>query len=156
MARAQLALLLGLALAAVPTPATEPRRAGPRDVCPVCGMVVALHGDWIAQVVLEDGSALFFDGSKDMFRYLLARERYDPQRADRPVAGVFVTTYYELEVIPAKSACFVVGSDVLGPMGAELVPHASRAEAEEFRRDHGGRSIVVFQEVTPELLAGLR
>ena len=133
----------------------EPRAPGPGDVCPVCGMVVSLHAEWVAQIVLDDGSALFFDGSKDLFEYLLARERFVPDRQGSTIRATFVTSYYDVRAIPARTAFFVVGSDVLGPMGAELVPHPSRTAAEEFLRDHGGRAIVRFDEVTRELLESL-
>jgi nitrous oxide reductase accessory protein NosL len=73
------------------------------------------------------------------------------RRGQRDVAAVFVTDYYALEPIDAKSALYVVGSDVYGPMGKELIPFARRADAEEFLRDHGGRKIVRFGEVAPEL-----
>lgn len=155
MGRVTNAVLLGLLFAAAPASATSPRRPGPDDVCPVCGMVVSLYDEWVAQVVLEDGSALFFDGSKDLFRYLLDRDRLAHDRAQVAVTAVFVTGYYEVKAIPAREAWFVVGSDVLGPMGAELVAHASRAEAEEFLHDHGGRAIVGYEEITAELLAAL-
>ena len=67
----------------------------------------------------------------------------------------FVTSYYDREAIRARDALFVIGSDVLGPMGAELIPHASREAAEEFRRDHGGSAILGFDEVTREILVRL-
>jgi hypothetical protein len=49
----------------------------------------------------------------------------------------------------------VIGSDVLGPMGHELVPHDSSEEAREFMQDHKGRRVLRFEEVTPELLKAL-
>ena len=45
---------------------------------------------------------------------------------------------------------YVIGSDVLGPMGHEFVPLASRAEAEEFMRDHKGKRTLAFAEITAE------
>lgn len=134
----------------------EPRTPDERAICRVCGMRVAEHPEWIAQIVFADGSAFFFDGGKDLFHYLLARGEPAPAERGSEIAAVFVTSYYDLEVIPATSAWFVIGSDVHGPMGPELVPHATRAEAEEFQRDHRGSAIVRFEEVTAELLRDLR
>ena len=68
---------------------------------------------------------------------------------------MYVTSYYDREPIRARDAYFVIGSDVLGPMGAELIPHAGREAAEEFQRDHGGSAILGFDGVTEEVLAGL-
>ena len=44
---------------------------GPGDTCPVCGMFVAKYPEWIATIVFGDGTAVHFDGAKDMFKYLL-------------------------------------------------------------------------------------
>jgi copper chaperone NosL len=148
-----------IALAVVSVSAAVP--SGPRQPddgsrCQVCGMLVATHADWLAQVVAENGETHFFDGAKDLFRFLIDPE-FEGSRATMSEAmGIYVTSYYERESIDARAALFVVGSEVLGPMGAELVPHPTREAAEEFARDHGGTVIVTFDEVTADLLAGLR
>lgn len=144
-------------LAAFPGAAEDvrPQQPGESSRCPVCGMLVARHADWLAQLVFTSGDALFFDGAKDLFRYLLDPERPKAETSDAEIAATFVTGYYERKPVRAREAYFVIGSDVLGPMGAELVPHPSRDAAEEFLRDHGGSAVLGFDEVTAEVLAGL-
>ena len=132
-----------------------PSKPGPREKCPVCGMFVARYPDWIAEVVLRDGTRLHFDGPKDMIRFWLDPARFLPSRNRGELESAFVTDYYALTSIDARTAFFVLGSDVLGPMGRELIPFAKRAEAEEFLHDHGGSRIVAFDDVTAELLEGL-
>lgn len=129
--------------------------AGKRDVCAVCGMLVARHPEWLAQVIYEDGSEAFFDGPKDLFKYLLAPERYGREKHGVAVSAVLVTSYYEGAATPARQAFYVMGSDVAGPMGADLVPHRTIEDAEEFARDHHGERIVRFDDVTQELLSEL-
>jgi nitrous oxide reductase accessory protein NosL len=51
---------------------------------------------------------------------------------------VWVTEYYGRTRRAFDQVVYVDGSDVLGPMGADLVPVAPRERAEEFVRDHGG------------------
>lgn len=123
------------------------------DRCPVCGMFVAPHRQWLAQAVHEDGSVAFFDGAKDMFRYLTEHGKYLPSKGHLAIIDTYVTDYYTTQFIPARQAIFVVGSDIYGPMGTELVPHKTEAEAEQFRSDHGATAIVHFEEVTAALLA---
>ncbi len=139
-------LMLALAAPAWAGGAVFPE-PGRHDLCPVCGMVVSKYPAWIASVRYQDGHAHFFDGAKDMFKFLLDMPRYAPDHQIHAVASLAVTEYYGLQRIDARRAWFVIGSDVLGPMGHELIPLASRADAEEFLRDHKGRRILRFDEV---------
>ena len=128
---------------------------GPDSVCAVCGMFVSKYPEWIAYVVYKDAHAHYFDGAKDMFKFLADPKRYVPGHKPEDVAQVAVTDYYSVEAIPAQSAWYVVGSDILGPMGHELVPLATEAEARDFQRDHQGQAIVRFGQITSELLERL-
>ena len=128
---------------------------GPKDTCPVCGMFVSLYPDWVATVLYKDGHAHHFDGPKDLFKYLLNLPKYAPGHAQTDIAAMGVTDYYNVSRIDVRTAWYVIGSDVLGPMGHELVPLTTQAEAEEFQRDHQGKRIVRFDEITPALLEQL-
>lgn len=147
-------LLLGVSLLVhaeglhLPAPAAK-------ATCPVCGMFVSLYPDWTATVVYKDGAAAHFDGAKDLFKYLLNLAQYAPQRSAADITVIGVTDYYNVTRIDARSAWYVIGSDTLGPMGNELVPLASEAEAQEFRQDHHGTRILHFSDVTQELLEQL-
>lgn len=156
-ARTLLVAAAAAALSAVPARAGDaPVVPGPRDKCPVCGMFVARYPDWIAGVRFADGSRVFFDGPKDLFRFWLAPERHAPGRTRRDVVDAFVTDYYAARQVDARAAWYVVGSDVLGPMGHELVPFATEAAAREFLRDHGGKRVLGVDAIDAELLKGLQ
>lgn len=137
-------LLLALALPAWAGAFPDP---APRDMCPVCGMLVSKYPAWTATVVYKDGHAHHFDGAKDLLKFLFDLKRYGRGHRAEDIDRIGVTEYYEVKRIDARQAWFVIGSDVLGPMGHELVPLASRADAEEFMRDHHGRRILRFNEV---------
>jgi len=126
--------------------AAEPRPPGPGDRCAVCGMFVEKYKPWVATIVFADGAQVFFDGPKDLFRYLLDPEKFKVQ--DRAISEVYVTDYYRVRFIDARTAFFVVGSDVMGPMGGELIPLENRDDAETFSLDHGGQEILEFDNVT--------
>jgi copper chaperone NosL len=128
---------------------------GNKDTCPVCGMFVALYPEWVATVLYKDGHAHHFDGAKDMFKYLLDMAKWAPGHRAEDIAAIGVTEYYGLTRIDAREAFYVFGSEVLGPMGHELLPLETREDAEEFRRDHGGKQILRFEDVTQELLLNL-
>jgi nitrous oxide reductase accessory protein NosL len=149
------ALAAALALAPALGAAEPPVKPGPADKCPVCGMFVSKYPAWVAGVTFADGSRAWFDGAKDLLKFLADPARWAPGRARADVRSMFVTDYYDLVPLDARAAFFVIGSDTYGPMGEELVPLAKRADAEEFMKDHHGQRIVRFDEVTPELLKTL-
>lgn len=154
--RALAVLVAAAALFAAPARGGEPPLVPrPDDKCPVCGMFVARYPDWVAGLRFADGSHAVFDGAKDLFRFWLEPARYLPGRTRADVVRMFVTDYYAVTPVDARAAWYVVGSDVTGPMGHELVPFASEAAAREFLRDHHGRRVLRFDEVTPELLKEL-
>ena len=144
-----------LALWAGLTPAQGILKPGAKDLCPVCGMLVSKYPNWVAVVQYKDGHAHFFDGAKDLFKYLHDVAKYAPGHRREDIAVIQVTDFYSLMRLDAQKAFFVVGSDVLGPMGHELVPLATRADAEDFLKDHKGKRIFAFGEVTREVAVRL-
>ena len=133
----------------------KPHKVGPKDKCPVCGMFVAKYPDFAAQIQFRDGSTFHFDGAKDMFKYYLNLSRYAPGKKPADITAIFVTSYYDLTMVDGFSAFYVVGSTVYGPMGRELIPFARESEARDFLKDHKGKSIIRFRDVTPAVLRPL-
>ncbi len=126
-----------------------------KDRCPVCGMFVYKYPKWVARITFGDGSAFFYDGAKCMFTHDRDPARYSPGKAWQDVTAISVTDYYETELVDARTAWFVIGSDVLGPMGHELIPFRDEAAAREFMADHGGKGILRFGDVTEDTLRAL-
>ncbi|MEN8135669.1 MAG: nitrous oxide reductase accessory protein NosL [Thermodesulfobacteriota bacterium] len=130
-----------------PSLSTAVEKPGNRDRCPVCGMFVAPYPSWLATIAFNDGSQLFFDGPKDLFRFYLdwpAKE--SRQKSD--ITAIYVTEYYSTRLMKIAEVLFVTGSDVYGPMGQELVPVAGREAAAGFMRDHRGTKIITFEQVS--------
>jgi nitrous oxide reductase accessory protein NosL len=144
-------LLAGSAAAAPAAGYVKPKD---KDKCPVCGMFVYKYPDWVAEVLFKDGSYAVFDGAKDLFKYLL-----DPagpgSRRRKEMTGIIVTDYYAVRPVDAEQAYYVIGSDTYGPMGRELVPFEREQDAREFLRDHQGKRVIRFRDVTPAVLREL-
>lgn len=128
-------------------------KPGTKDLCPVCGMIVSKYPNWVAVVTWKDGHSHFFDGAKDMFKFLHDLKKYAPGHRKEDIAGIYVTDFYNLERMDARKALFVVGSDVLGPMGHELIPLANKADAADFSKDHKGKKTLGFDQITAEIPA---
>ena len=118
----------------------------PKDAkCPICGMFVAKYPQWVA---LYDGEKKFyFDGVKDMMKYAYARKLSSDK--------FYVSDYYKLSKLEATKAFYVIGSNVYGPMGNELIPFATQEEAETFSRDHNGQKVIAFDEITEAMVKSL-
>ena len=126
----------------------------PKERCPVCGMFVAKYPAWITQARLTNGTVKFFDGVKDLLAFSFAPASFGaPGQAAKEI---WVKDYYTLDWLDGRSAWYVIGSDVYGPMGHEFIPFASSAAAENFRKDHKGTRVVRFAEITEPLVQSLR
>jgi copper chaperone NosL len=152
-----LAVLLPASLVAGTADGDMPKLTAPasRDKCPVCGMFVTKYPDWTTAILFRDGSRLFFDGAKDLFKCLLDLKRYAPAKKVEDIQAVMVKDYYRLTFMNARKAWFVLGSDVYGPMGRELIPLEKEADAREFMKDHKGKSLLKFSDVTAEIIKTL-
>ena len=92
---------------------------------------------------------------KDLMVFYFDPEPYDglPREA---IKEIFVKDYYSLNWLSARESFYVIGSDIYGPMGHELIPFKTREAAESFSRDHHGKEIITFDEITPGLIESLR
>jgi len=127
-------------------------KPGERDRCAVCGMFVKPYPNWVAAIKWSDGAVSFFDGPKDMFKYLFHMAKYNKQKTRDDVAAVYVTEFYSTKLMAAADVLFVVGSDVMGPMGKELIPVEGEDNARTFLKDHHGEKVLKFDEISPEAI----
>ncbi len=157
-----LPLALTLALVACGERSAEAGAAerGSHMRCAQCGMRLDTAPQWRAGLGEDTG----FDSPKCLFRWTASQ--------GRGTETAWFTEYYSSERKPLVDLVFVVGSDVLSPMGDDLVPVEGRGSdvlspmgddlvpvegrvrAELFVRDHGGR-IVTPGQVDAVLLRSL-
>jgi nitrous oxide reductase accessory protein NosL len=135
--RACLALAAALAIAsALPGCKKEER-------CQTCGMRIDHKSVWRAEAD-AGGRAVSFDSPRCALEALL-RPKPGPK-----VEALRVQEFYSTAWRPAANVRFVLGSDVLGPMGQDLVPVDPERVA-KFIADHHGRA-VSLGEITPAVL----
>jgi len=120
--------------------------------CPVCGMFVSKYPKWSA-VMVVDGKSYYFDGVKDMMKYYIFDGDFVYDRAK--IEHMWVSDYYTLEKIDAKSAYYVIDSNVYGPMGNELIPFVSLKSAKDFLSQHHGTKIVRFEDIDDKIVLRL-
>jgi nitrous oxide reductase accessory protein NosL len=151
------AFLIVLTLFAAPAFGAERQFVQPssKDKCAVCGMFVAKYANWTAEIAYRDGATVFFDGPKDLFKYLTGMKTYAPSRRREDIAALYVTDYYAVSPFDGFKAFYVTGSDVNGPMGSEFIAFQHEADAREFMKDHQGKRTLRFRDMTPEVVKAL-
>ncbi|HAS46310.1 MAG TPA: nitrous oxide reductase accessory protein NosL [Microscillaceae bacterium] len=117
--------------------------------CRHCGMPSQEYPKWKAKVVTETGN-VWYCSPRCMFISTL-----DKQKGPKGIKSIEVISYYDTKPIDAKTAMYVIGSDVLGPMGHDLVPLKDKAAATDFKNEHKGEAIVTFDKVTMQMIQAL-
>jgi nitrous oxide reductase accessory protein NosL len=117
-------------------------------------MYPARNTKFQSQIVFKNGSFVAFDGTKDLFKFLLNMEGYDKKHTKDDVAVAWVKDFNSAEWIDAKDAHFIIGSDVFGPMGKEIIPLSDHMAAMAFKDKHGGAPIH-YAEITMEVIDSL-
>ncbi|QLH79000.1 nitrous oxide reductase accessory protein NosL [Halosimplex rubrum] len=155
--------------------APEPVDLTTEDRCDVCGMVIPNHPGPSAEIFYADNRP---SGHDDPARFDSTWEafQYDFERNDRgwDREAFYVTDYSEVDYsvteeggdsvvsthpdagafADAESVTFVVGSEVKGAMGRDLIAFSEGSDAEAFADEHGG-SLAALGDVTPETIAQL-
>ncbi len=117
--------------------------------CVRCGMIVAQHVQWEGRIEYPDGRVESFCSPKCLLF---------TSPADRMLekgVKLKLKDYYSTKFIDASVAWYVAGSDIMGPMGPDMVPFARKEDAESFLKDHNGEAIYSWSELTEEKLKAL-
>jgi hypothetical protein len=99
--------------------------------CENCGMKLDSTSAWVVEL-RATGTVRRFDTPRCAFA---------ARRAGRAQGDLMVRDFYDRRERSESEVVFVTGSDVLGPMGADLVP-VDTARAGKFVSDHGGHALV--------------
>ncbi len=123
------------------------------EKCPACGMFTYKYPRWVAQIFYKYNGVEHhhsFDGVKDLMKFYfdpLVRANYKTSTKEN-ISKMLVTDYYSQKAINAREAYFVIGSDVYGPMGDELIPFEKHSDAKTFYMDHKGKKVLQFKDIT--------
>ncbi len=126
--------LLSLSLLAAASPAP----AGEREGCAICGMYLDLYAKSRYTITFDDGSS-----QSTCSLACAARTINDRTGHIKDIkAGDFVSG----ELIDARSAFILEGSDVHGVMSStSRIAFSSQKAAQDFQKQHGGK-IITFEE----------
>lgn len=154
-----LLFLLGLMGCREQVAAPEPLKLTREAIGNFCNMIVADHPGPKAQIFEKDRKTpLWFSSVRDGFAYLALPGEAQKVTAfyvhDMGKAASWEKPQHSGIWIDATQATYVIGSTRRGGMGArEAVPFKSRAAAEKFTREFGGR-IVAYKDVPTKYILG--
>lgn len=139
--------LSALACVACATSADEAAAQRPAaGRCALCGMRVTRGAAFSSGARTAGGDEVVFDSVKCMFRWLGQHaDAHDP----------WTTEHLSRSERPARELLYVLGSDLHGPMGADLVAVDTREHAEQLRESHHGSRVLTFDEIGSDVVDGL-
>lgn len=115
--------------------------------CQNCGMPTNDFPNW--QVMLTANSKnIAFCAPRCMFIHLADSSN----NVATSIEKMEVTDYYTTQKIDGKTAFYVTGSDKTSPMGKDFVPFVTKEDAESFMKEHNGKKIYSFDEITKEVV----
>ncbi len=114
--------------------------------CKNCGMRIDPMSQWRAELVGADGTTTSFDSPR------CALQAWRSGKAE--AKSLRVQDYYDRQMRDGNEVRFVLGGDVVGPMGPDLVP-VDPARASKFIQDHAADRALRLDEVTPAVLASV-
>ncbi len=115
--------------------------------CKHCGMRIDPESAWRTELVAADGTTTSFDTP----RCALTSWRSGKTQA----TAVRVQEYYERQWRGGEEVRFVLGGDVVGPMGPDLVP-VDPSRVTKFIQDHGADRALRLEEVTLDVLSSMK
>lgn len=136
---------------------SERIKVNPDEKCPVCGMFTYKYPRWAAQIVVKHNShqhRFSFDGVKDMMKFYFNPNKWGSYAMvnAKTIQTIEVSDYYSQKAIDATKAFYVIGSDIYGPMGHELIPFETLEDAKTFKVDHHGKEVIEFNKITEMLV----
>jgi copper chaperone NosL len=117
-----------------------------QDRCPICNMFPARYPKNNAQLITADGKRFHFCSTQCLFEFLQNPQKYGA--GEIKIGPIWVHDHTSGRYIFGKNAYYVVGSEVLGPMGYEAIPFDLKSDAMGFAKDKGGQ-VLKFDKVTP-------
>ncbi len=118
-----------------------------QDKCSVCGMYLYHHPNWVARITYAKKEVYSFDGIKDMLKFYFKKKK--------GIQNIWVQDYYTLKTLDAKNSFYVIGSDVLGPMGNELIAFETLESAKKFSLEHKGKKLLSFDKLTEKIVRSI-
>jgi len=139
-----------------PQPALKPVTAEGKmvlsssDRCPVCAMFPARRPESAAALTLSSGVTYYFCSNSCLLRSWLRPAVY-LGKTQKEIKHIVVRDYFSGENIDGRTATWIAGSDVVGPMGPAIITLGDAGQVQSFKRRHGARILFTFEQLNDAL-----
>ncbi|MDA3970139.1 MAG: nitrous oxide reductase accessory protein NosL [Desulfobulbaceae bacterium] len=113
--------------------------------CANCGMRPAQYPAFRSQVQVQGEGTLHFCSTKCLIKQ---KDSFAGKNS-----SAWVTVYPSGDIDFAEGLYYVIGSDVMGPMGSEALPFRKKQDGAEFIKKHGG-TITTYTQLNPSMFNG--
>lgn len=120
------------------------------DRCPVCAMFPARRPQTAAAMTLKSGETFYFCGNGCLLRTWLRPTIYLGKKQEA-IDRLVVQDYFSGQPIYGRTAIWVAGSDVVGPMGPAIIVLGDPDQLGTFKNRHGGKTVFTFDQVDDDL-----
>ena len=108
---------------------------------------------WVASIKVRSGKEIFFSSPKSMFEFYHRPGRWPEYnvKTDDDMR-IYVTDFFTLEKIDARSAFYVYGSTVTSRAGDDLVAFKKEKDAKIFTQKNSGKRLFLFRDISAGLI----
>ena len=109
---------------------------------------------WVSKIELTNGKKVFFVSPKSMFEFYFRPGKWFDVgvKKESDMKNILITDYGTMEIVEARGAFYIYGSNVTSPAGDDLVAFDSYKMAKEFAAKHNGKRVLSFKEVSDALI----
>ncbi len=132
---------------------TVPRKAFAIEVhkeCPLCGMIPARYPQFHCQMVLQNGDYVAFDSAAGLLTFLLFPDKTGLSSGE--VESVYFKDYVTETWIHSDQTYFVIGSEIMGPMGIEFLAVDSQEKAQSLMNQEKGELTVSYNQINRQFM----
>ncbi len=123
---------------------------GLSDRCPVCAMFPYRYPKTAAAMTLKNGDAFYFCSNGCLLRTWLRPTVY-LGRHRSAIDRLAARDYFSGAPVDGRTAIWVAGSDVIGPMGPAIIALGDKNQLEAFKKRHGGSAVFTIDQLNDTL-----
>jgi len=111
------------------------------------------YPEWLCEAKLKNGTTIQFVSVKSMMQMYQNQDYFKKLKLlDDDIDTIYIQDFISGNRGDATKAVYLFGSRMTGPHGDDLIPFASRKNAELFMMKNGGTKLLPFEKLSKGLI----